>query len=127
LMTQDLALAGNSAIVDTTGARMDITWPGCFDGSAGCVEVADSGTSLKVRYLSSQFSSGSECRDVTYRLTEGSVFERSDVACGSGPDFVALAEGIVDFDVTVHCSNGLDLNEFPSTQCPPLSSYGRSA
>lgn len=126
LITQDLALAGNSAVVANDGRKLDIVWPGCFDGVDGCVEVSGGGTSLKVRYLSSQFSSGEECRDVTYRLTSG-VLQRSDVSCGADETYVDLAEGVVSFLVTVHCSNGIDLNEFPDAQCPPLSGYGRSA
>jgi len=127
LMTQDLALTGNSAVVANSGARLDITWPGCFDGAAGCLQVADAGQSMKVRYLSSQFPSGSECRDVSYRLTGSGVLQRSDVGCGEDEQFVELATDIVAFEVTVHCSNGNDLNVFPSAQCPPLSGYGRSA
>lgn len=126
LVTQDLALAGNSAVIALTGAKMDITWPGCFDGAAGCVLVSDSGDTLKVRYLSSQFASGSECRDVTYRLLGTGVFERSDVGCGASANYVTLADNMVDFTVTVHCSNGNDLDAFPSASCPSVSSYGRS-
>lgn len=127
LVTQDLALAGNSAVIATDGGKLDITWPGCFDGAAGCVEVDDAGSRLKLRYLSSQFATGNECRDVTYRLAAGGQFQRSDVACGGNDDFVELASDIRQFQVTIHCSNALDLNTFPSPQCPPLSSYGRSA
>src|SRR5690606_27005751 len=126
LVTQDLALAGNSAVMALNGARMDITWPGCFDGASGCVKVSDSGTNLSVRYLSSQFGSGSECRDVTYRLLGTGVFERSDVGCGDTAAYVTLAEDMVEFNVTVHCSNGTDLDTFPSASCPAVSSYGRS-
>lgn len=126
LMSQDLALTGNSAVIALDGGRLDITWPGCFDGAAGCLEVADSGRSMKVRYLSSQFPSGDECRDVTYRLSNDGVLQRSDVGCGEAESFVDLADDIVTFEVTVHCSNGNDLNEFPSAQCPTLNSYGRS-
>lgn len=126
LIAQDLALVGNSAVVANDGRRLDIVWPGCFDKADGCVEVSDSGETLKVRYLSSQFTSGNECRDVTYRLT-GDVLQRSDVACAASESYVDLANNIIDFEVTVHCSNGIDLIEFPSAQCPPLTSYGRSA
>lgn len=126
LIAQDLALVGNSAVVDNAGHRLDIVWPGCFDAAMGCVELSDAGTRLKVRYLSSQFTSGNECRDVTYRLNSG-VLQRSDVACAASESYVDLANNIIDFEVTVHCSNGNDLDEFPSAQCPPLSSYGRSA
>lgn len=126
LVTQDLALAGNSAVMGLNGAKLDITWPGCFDGASGCVQVSDAGATLKVRYLSSQFASGSECRDVTYRLLETGVFERSDVGCGNGATYVSLADNMVDFTATVHCSNGSDLTAFPSGSCPSVSSYGRS-
>lgn len=127
LLTQDLALTGNSAVVANDGRKLDILWPGCFDGFDGCVELSDGGSRLKVRYLSSHFPAGSECRDVSYRLTGEGVLERSDVDCGGAETFAPLAENIVTFDVTVHCSNGIDLKEFPSAQCPPLSGYGRSA
>jgi type II secretory pathway pseudopilin PulG len=126
LVTQDLALAGNSAVMGLNGAKLDITWPGCFDGAAGCVRVSDAGATLEVRYLSSQFASGSECRDITYRLLGTGVFERSDVGCGATATYVPLADNMVDFTTTVHCSNGTDLTAFPSGSCPPLSSYGRS-
>src|SRR5690606_20783141 len=105
----------------------DITWPGCFDGAAGCVEGADSGRTLRMRYLSSQFPTANACRDGEYRLTVDGILERSDVSCGATEAFVALAPDIVDFQATVHCSNGIDLTDFPSSQCPPVSSYGRSA
>src|SRR5690606_32730907 len=121
LIAQDLALTGNSAIVANDGRRLDVTWPGCFDGAAGCVELSDAGTTLKVRYLSSQFTSGSECRDVTYRLT-GGVLQRSDVACAASESFIDLANNVIDFEVTVHCGNGDDLNEFPSAQGRTLTS-----
>lgn len=126
LISQDLALAGNSAVIASDGARLGVSWPGCFDGAAGCLLVSDSGRTMSVRYLSSQFSSGNECRDVTYRFGGSGTLERSDVNCGDAEVFVALAERVVDFDVTVHCSNGLDFDAFPNTGCPPTGGYGRS-
>lgn len=127
LISQDLALAGNSAIIAADGGRMEVSFPGCFDGGAGCLRVEDAGRTMGVRYLSSQFGTGQNCRDVTYRLTESGVLQRSDVACGADEVFVDLAERIVDFEVTVHCSNGSDFNTFPDAGCPPKGGYGRSA
>lgn len=127
LVAQDLALAGNSAVIAPDGSKLGITWPGCFDGAAGCVKVADSGSELGVRYLSSQFASGNECRDVSYRLSADGALERSDVACSATADFVGLVDNVVSFVVTVHCSNGADVTTFPSTSCPATTSYGRSA
>lgn len=126
LVTQDLALAGNSSIIDGSGRRLDIVWPGCFDGASGCVEVEDAGQTLRVRYLSSQFTSGNECRDVTYSLDGSGVILRSDVLCGGSEDFVELSSDIVNFASTVNCSNGSGLTAFPSSGCPPILSYGRS-
>lgn len=126
LMSQDLALTGNSAVMATDGARLSVAWPGCFDGAAGCLEVTDSGRAMRVRYLSSQFTSGNECRDVSYRLTGDGVLERSDVACGGTEEFVGLADRVISFEATVHCSSGDDYNEFPNAGCPPKSGYGRS-
>lgn len=126
LMTQDLALTGNSAVMATDGGRLNIVWPGCFDGAAGCLEVTSGGQAMRVRYLSSQFSSGSECRDVSYRLTGAGNLERSDVSCGDPENYIQLADRILDFEVTVHCSNGSDFDVFPTAGCPPATGYGRS-
>lgn len=126
LMTQDIALTGNSAVMAPDGGRLNIVWPGCFDGAAGCLEVTSGGQAMRLRYLSSQFSAGSECRDVAYRLTGTGNLERSDVPCGGSEDFVELADRILDFEVTVHCSNGTDFDVFPTAGCPPTTGYGRS-
>lgn len=126
LVTQDLALAGNSAVVDASGSKTNTVWPMCFDGGKGCVTVAGAGGSMKVRYISSQFPVADACRDVAYRHTNG-VLERSDVVCGSADSFAPLAPNIVAFEVRVQCSNGTESVSFPVASCPSGVSYGRSA
>lgn len=127
LVTQDLALAGNSAVIDGTGSKTSTLWPTCFDGGKGCLVVADAGTSLQVRYLSSQFPVADACRDVAYRLDAAGVLERSDVACGAAAAYLPLASNLVRFGVDVQCSNGTTSTTFPVSTCPPGASYGRSA
>ncbi len=127
LVTQDLALAGNSAVIDGAGSKTSTMWPACFDGGKGCLVVADGGTSVQVRYLSSQFPVADACRDVAYRLDASGALERSDVGCGEAAAYVPLAPNLVVFRVEVLCSNGTQSDTFPTSTCPPGTSYGRSA
>ncbi|MEX2535363.1 MAG: hypothetical protein WD273_07135 [Trueperaceae bacterium] len=128
LATQDLALAGNSVYLTSSGAKDNtVTWPFCFDGGLGCltVENVNATTSvIAVRYLSSQFTSTDACRDVTYRVT-GTVLERSDVPCEDTASFIELAPDLLEFKVKVICSNGNVYEEFDNTTCS--GAYGRSA
>lgn len=130
LVTQDLALAGNSTVIDSTGARSSgVTWPFCFDGARGCLELANEGpvsSTVQVRYVSSQFPAAEACRDVTYRLS-GSTLQRSDVECGDLAAFVDLAPDVLEFKVSVICSTGTAFDEFPVSGCGSSVSYGRSA
>lgn len=130
LVTQDLALAGNSAVIDSTGAKDEaVTWPFCFDGGRGCLTIAaDSATAsaVAVRYLSSQFPAANACRDVSYRLS-GTTLQRSDVPCESAASFVDLAPGTTEFTVEVICSTGTSFAAFPTGACGGGISYGRSA
>ncbi len=138
LVTQDLALAGNSVLIDTTTGGKDTTvaWPFCFDGGRGCLEAdvvasgsttADPGSSsLRLRYVTSQFPAAQACRDVSYRLADG-VLQRSDVVCEADPTFVAIAPDMLQFQIGVVCSTGVVYTAFPTGACGGGTSYARSA
>jgi len=133
LVTQDLALAGNSLLVTATGAvNTPASFPGCFDqvgGGVSCVELGNVSTShstLRLRYVSSLFPAADACRDVGYRLANGTL-QRSDVACGASENFVALAPNTLGFKVVMVCSNGNRFAAFPVAGCGGGVSYGRSA
>lgn len=129
LVVQDLALAGNSVVIDSTGAKSEATnWPFCFDGGKGCLVLEDQGlddSAVSVRYLTSQFPAAQACRDVTYRL-EGTTLQRSDVPCEADPAFVDLASDILEFKAQVICSTGVLYDAFPTGGCGGGTSYGRS-
>lgn len=132
LITQDLALAGNTMLVTASGA---VTTPasflGCFQvgGGASCVEVGNLSTAsstLRLRYVSSLFPATDACRDVSYRLHNGTL-QRSDVLCGASEAFIDLAPNTLGFKVVMVCSNGNRFAAFPVASCGGGLSYGRSA
>ena len=132
LVTQDLSLAGNVWRLNAQGLpEVPITaFGGCF--AEGCLTL-DSGSpdsALAMRYMSSQFEADEACREVHYRVTD-SVLLRADVTCGDGvadpDDFVALASDMLGFVVVFVCSEGTRIDEFPSLDCPEVTSYPRSA
>lgn len=127
LVSQDLALAGNSVVINSAGDKdTTVTWPFCFDGGRGCLTIADAGAAVAVRYVSSQFPAADACRDVSYRV-DSSTLQRSDVECGEAAVFVDLAPGTTAFTVQVICSTGTVFNVFPDAGCGGGTSYGRSA
>lgn len=134
LVTQDLALAGNPlVVVPATGAlRTGVAFPGCMavaSGGTSCLEVADvsaTASTVRVRYVSSQFPDADACRDVAYRLATG-VLQRSDVRCGQADAFVDLLPGVAAFKVLTVCSTGLRYEEHPVVACGDGLAYPRTA
>jgi prepilin-type N-terminal cleavage/methylation domain-containing protein len=133
LLTQDIALAGNTLLVTPAGAVTTPTgFPGCFPqtgGGSSCVElgnVSASSSTLRLRYVSSLFPAAEACRDVSYQLSNGTL-ERSDVSCGAPDVFVPLAPNMLGFKVVMVCSNGSRFATFPEAGCGGGISYGRSA
>jgi len=133
LLMQDIALAGNTLLVTPAGVvTTPAGFPGCFDqvgGGTSCVELGNASTSsstLRLRYVSSLFPAAEACRDVSYRLNNGTL-QRSDVSCGAGEVFVDLAPNMLGFKVVMVCSNGNRFAAFPVAGCGGGISYGRSA
>lgn len=133
LITQDIALAGNTLLVTAGGAvTTPASFPGCFDQASGnpsCVELESlsaSTSNLRVRYVSSLFPAADACRDVSYRVSNG-VLQRSDVLCGDDPVYIDLASEMLGFKVIIICSNGNRFADFPVAGCGGGLSYGRSA
>ena len=136
LITQDLSLAG---------AAVRIAPDGTIDRDAGvadcgptaavrCLDLGfdpdigiETASTLRLRYLSSQFPTGEACRDIAYRIVAGTL-QRRDVACspvsGTG-GFIDLAPDMLGFKVVVVCSTGLRVDAFGQDSCP--DGYGRSA
>lgn len=133
LLTQDIALAGNTMLVTPGGVVTTPTgFPGCNfpqGGGTSCVElgnVSSSSSTLRLRYVSSLFPAVEACRDVSYRLSNGTL-ERSDVSCGLAEAFVPLAPNMLGFKVVMVCSNGSRFATFPVAGCGAPAAYGRSA
>lgn len=135
VVTQDFSLAGNS-VLSTPAGGLFAQNPGlCRNLSSpnvnrSCVEVetdSDRYSTVAIRYLSSQFPAGQECRDVVYEAEPGGNLLRSDVPCEADEDFVPFATNVEVFTVVLKCSDGATrLSEFTSpTGCP--SGYPRSA
>jgi type II secretory pathway component PulJ len=133
LVTQDLALAGNTIRMSNAGSIESGTgFSGCFaqgTGGESCLELADvsaTASTLRVRYVSSQFPLAESCRDVSYRLNGGAL-QRSDVACGGTVAWVDLAPSVLGFKTVVVCSNTNRYDSFPVAGCGGGASYARSA
>ena len=133
LVTQDLALVGNTIRMTDAGAIETGTgFAGCFPQSTGgeaCLEltnVSTTASTLRLRYVSSQFPVADSCRDVGYRRT-GNVLQRSDVACGSGVSWIDLAPSVVGFKTIVVCSNNDRFASYPDVGCGGGTSYARTA
>jgi len=136
LVTQDLALAGNTLLMTAAGAiDLNVPFPGCFPFGTSpnefesCMELTDvsaTSSTLSLRYVSSQFPVADACRDVAYRLT-GAVLQRSDVACGATASWIDLAPGVEGFKTVIVCSNATRFASFPVVGCGGGTSYARSA
>ena len=135
VVTQDFSLAGNS-VLSTPAGGLYVQNPGLCRNLAtpnvdrSCVEVEtddDRYSTVSLRYLSSQFPAGQECRDVTYEAVPDGSLLRSDVVCEADPDPVPFATNVEVFHVALKCSDGTTrLSEFTSpTDC--ASGYPRSA
>jgi hypothetical protein len=66
------------------------------------------------------------CRDVGYRI-QGTVLQRSDVACGNGASWTDLAPSVVGFKTIVVCSDNDRFAAFPIAGCGGGTSYARTA
>ncbi len=138
LVTQDIALVGNSVLMDASGEiEEDATLP--LDG---CTQTVDGGTinscfgvfegpsapnvGIALRYLSSQFDPSEACRDVRYQLI-GNVLQRSDVECEEPTEWIDLATDVLAFRAVVVCSDGDRLSTFPDAACQAPDGYGRTA
>jgi len=138
LVTQDIALVGNSVLVDASGAvepAAQLPLAGCartVDGTAidSCFGVFEGpsapNVSVALRYLSSQFDPSEACRDVRYQLI-GNVLQRSDVECEEDTAWIDLATDILAFRAVVVCSDGERLPTFPDAACQAPAGYGRTA
>jgi type II secretory pathway component PulJ len=136
VVTQDLSLAGNSFLVSPDGSVLTERPGLCRNVSAPnvnlpCVTLLDDEldahrSELSVRYLSSQFPAGQECRDVSYRVVED-VLMRSDVACEADEDLVAFAPGVLAFEVRLICSDGTVVALFDSVGDCGVSGFPRTA
>ncbi len=136
LVTQDLALVGNSILMTPVGAiDPTVGFPGCFpfgtspnefESCLALTDVSPTVSTLALRYVSSQFPVADACRDVGYRIAGGAL-QRSDVACGTTPVWVDLAPDVVGFKTLVVCSDGVRYGAFPNVGCGGGVSYARSA
>ena len=135
VVTQDFSLAGNS-VLSTPGGGLYAQNPGLCRNLAtpnvdrSCVELEtenDRHSTVSLRYMSSQFPAGQECRDVQYIAeTDGNLL-RSDVPCEADPEPFLFASNVEVFHVVLKCSDGLvRLSDFVlPDDC--ASGYPRSA
>lgn len=144
LVTQDLALVGNTIRMSEAGSIESGTgFTGCFtqsvdpsdpqpDDPESCLELTDVTTALpttsalRIRYVSSQFPLAESCRDVAYQLA-GTVLQRSDVQCGETESWIDLAPRVLGFKTIVVCSNNDRFATYPDGGCGGGTSYARSA
>jgi prepilin-type N-terminal cleavage/methylation domain-containing protein len=131
LVTQDLALAGTPLRITADG-RIDQAAPAAGCAQSGglplCVQVtrdSDTLSTLRVRYVSTQFASADACRSVAYRVQNGTL-QRSDVRCGQQDAFLDLAPQTLGFRVVVICSDGSRVDAFGAGTCG-AAAYGRSS
>jgi type II secretory pathway component PulJ len=133
LVTQDLALVGNTIRMSAAGSIESGTgFAGCYPQASGgeaCLELEDvsaTSSALRLRYVSSQFQLAESCRDVAYRVA-GAVLQRSDVACGGTSAWIDLAPSVLGFKTIVVCSSNARFASYPDAGCGGGTTYARSA
>lgn len=135
VVTQDFSLAGNS-VLSTQAGGLFAQNPGLCRNLAtpnvdrSCVELTtedDRFSTVSLRYLSSQFPAGQECRDVAYMVVPDGDLMRSDVPCETARNFVPFAANVDVFAVVLKCSDGdTRLSEFDAPNAC-TGGYPRSA
>jgi hypothetical protein len=129
VVAQDFSLAGNSVLSTPTGG-IRLENPGLCRNVANpnedraCVSLETRGSAIAdetggnrfstvaLRYLSSQFPAGQECRDVRYEAIEDGSLLRSDVPCEAAPQLIEFATNVEVFTVVLRCSDGTPLPEY---------------
>jgi type II secretory pathway pseudopilin PulG len=130
VVAQDFSLVGNS-VLSTPAGGLFVENPGLCRNVANpnenraCVSLDTWGSAtadategnrfsrVTLRYLSSQFAAGEECRDITYEARENGALFRSDVTCEAEPQLIEFATNVEVFTVVLRCSDGItNLSEY---------------